>query len=83
MEIKVLGLGHVKSILTEETIRKVLLDERINAKIEIVTGSKKIASYGIFLTPSVLINGEVKCVGRIPTNEEVKCWITDNIMKVA
>lgn len=76
MEIKVLGLGHVKSILTEETIRKVLTEESINVQIEIVTGCKKIASYGIFLTPSVLINGEVKCVGRIPSPEEIRTWIT-------
>ena len=76
MEIKVLGLGHVRSILTEESFRKILLEESINAQIEIVTGCKKIASYGIFLTPSVLINGEVKCVGRIPNPEEIRAWIT-------
>ena len=76
MEIKVLGLGHVKSNLTEETIRKVLLEESIHAQVEKVTGYKKIASYGIFLTPSVLIDGEVKCVGRIPNTEEIRAWIT-------
>ncbi|MEJ2285444.1 MAG: thioredoxin family protein [Desulfobacterales bacterium] len=58
MEIKVLGLGHIKSILSEEIIRKILVEEGINAQIETVTGCKEIASYGIFLTPSVLINGE-------------------------
>ncbi|MGB5422576.1 MAG: thioredoxin family protein [Desulfobacterales bacterium] len=77
MEIKVLGLGHVKSILTEETIRQILAEESINAQIEKVTGCKKIASYGIFLTPAVLIDGEVKCVGRIPNPEEIRAWITE------
>lgn len=76
MEIKVLGLGHVKSILTEETIRKVLLEESLHASVEKVFGGKKIASYGIFLTPSVVIDGEVKCVGRIPNPEEIRAWIT-------
>jgi len=57
-------------------IRQVLLEERIDAQVEKVTGYKKIASYGIFLTPSVLIDGKVKCVGRIPRKEEVKAWIT-------
>jgi hypothetical protein len=32
MKIKVLGLSHVRSILTEETIRKNLLEESINAQ---------------------------------------------------
>lgn len=76
MEIKVLGRGCTKCNLTEELIRQVLLEERIDAQVEKVTGYKKIASYGIFLTPSVLIDGEVKCVGRIPKKEEIKAWIT-------
>jgi small redox-active disulfide protein 2 len=76
MEIKVLGRGCTKCNLTEELIRQVLLEERIDAQVEKVTGYKKIASYGIFLTPSVLIDGKVKCVGRIPRKEEVKAWIT-------
>ena len=76
MEIKVLGFGHFKSSLTEETIRQVLIEESINAKIEKVTGCKRIASYGIFLTPSVVIDGQVKCVGRIPKPEEIRAWIT-------
>jgi len=83
MEIKVFGLGHIKSILSEEIIRNVLVEEGINAQIEMVTGCKEIASYGIFLTPSVLISGEVKCIGRIPTKEEVKGWISKSIKKEA
>ena len=52
MEIKVLGLGHVKSVLTEETIRKIVSEQGIiNAQIVKVMGSKNIALYGIFLTP--------------------------------
>ena len=75
MDIKVLGLGHVKSSITEETIRLILIEESLQASVEKVTGSKKIASYGIFLTPSVVIDGEVKCVGRIPSIEEIRAWI--------
>jgi small redox-active disulfide protein 2 len=74
MEIKVLGRGCAKCHLTEEIIRQVLLEERIDAQVEKVTGYKKIAEYGIFLTPSVLIDGEVKCVGRIPTKKEIRSW---------
>jgi small redox-active disulfide protein 2 len=76
MEIKVLGLGHVKSVLTEETIRKIVSEQGINAQIVKVMGSKNIALYGIFLTPSVLIDGAVKCVGRIPSPEEIRAWIS-------
>jgi small redox-active disulfide protein 2 len=77
MDIKVLGRGCAKCNLTEEIIRQVIIEERIDAHVEKVTGFKKIAAYGVFLTPSVLIDGEVKCVGRIPTKEEVKSWTAD------
>jgi hypothetical protein len=34
----------------------------------------EIAGYGVFGTPSVVIDGEVKSVGKIPTKEDVKAW---------
>jgi small redox-active disulfide protein 2 len=76
MEIKVLGRGCAKCGLTEELIRQVLFEERVDAQVEKVTGYKQIAEYGLFLTPSVMIDGEVKCVGRIPRKEEIKAWVT-------
>jgi small redox-active disulfide protein 2 len=75
MEIKVLGRGCAKCNLTEELIRQVLVEEHIEAQVEKVTGYKKIAAYGIFLTPSVMVDGKVKCVGRIPRKEEIIAWI--------
>ena len=75
MDIEILGLGHVKSDLTEESIRQVLHEEGVYAQVENVTGWENIAGYGIFLTPSVLVDGEVKCVGRIPTRSEIRAWI--------
>jgi hypothetical protein len=35
----------------------------------------EIAGYGVFGTPAVVIDGEVKCVGKIPSKEEVKAWL--------
>lgn len=74
MEIKVLGRGCAKCNLTEEMIRQVILEKRIDAQVEKVTGCKQIAAFGVFLTPAIMIDGEVKCVGRIPTKQEIKTW---------
>jgi small redox-active disulfide protein 2 len=76
MEIKVLGRGCAKCGLTEDLVRQVLREERIDAHVEKVTGYKEIAEYGVFLTSSVMIEGEVKCVGRIPRKEEIIAWVT-------
>lgn len=35
----------------------------------------KIAGYGVFGTPAVVADGEVKPVGKIPNKEDVKSWI--------
>jgi small redox-active disulfide protein 2 len=76
MEIKILGRGCSKCNLTEELVRAVLAEEGVEAEVEKITGVRKIAQYGVFLTPAVLINGEVKAVGRIPGKEEIRVWIS-------
>ena len=75
MEIKVLGPGCAKCKQTEELVRQVVAEEGIAADIEKVTDIMKIAGYGVFGTPAVIVDGEVKCVGKIPKKEEIKTWI--------
>jgi len=66
MEIKILGPGCPKCKQTEEVVKKVIAEEGIAANIEKVTDVMKIAGYGVFGTPAVIIDGEVKSVGKIP-----------------
>lgn len=75
MEIKVLGPGCQRCKQTEEVVRQTVAEEGVAANIEKVTDVMKIAGYGVFGTPAVIIDGEVKCVGKIPKKEEIKVWI--------
>ena len=75
MEIKILGPGCPKCKQTEEVVKKVIAEEGIAANIEKVTDVMKIAGYGVFGTPAVIIDGEVKSVGKIPKKEDIKTWI--------
>jgi len=75
MEIKVLGPGCPKCKQTEEIVRQAVAEEGIAADIEKVTDVMKIAGYGVFGTPAVIVDGEVKSVGKIPKKEDVKTWI--------
>lgn len=76
MEIKVLGPGCAKCNKTEKLVKEVIKEKGVKAKVEKVTDMLKIASYGVFGTPSVIVDGEVKCTGKVPKKEDIKTWVT-------
>ncbi|MFZ0242783.1 MAG: thioredoxin family protein [Desulfobacterales bacterium] len=75
MEIKVLGPGCPKCQQTEKVIKEALAETGVPADVEKVTEVMKIAGYGVFGTPAVVVDGEVKSVGKIPSKEDVKSWL--------
>ena len=75
MNIKILGPGCAKCNQVEKIVREAVSETGVAADIEHVTDFKEIASFGVFSTPSVVINGEVKSVGKIPKKEEIKAWL--------
>ena len=76
MDIKVLGPGCAKCRKTEEIVKEAVAEAGVDAHVEKVTDLMKIAGYGVFGTPAVVVDGEVKCVGKIPSKEDIKNWIT-------
>ncbi len=75
MEIKVLGPGCPRCRATEQNVMAAVAEAGVEANVEKVSETMEIAKYGVFGTPSVVIDGEVKCVGKIPTKEEIKGWL--------
>jgi small redox-active disulfide protein 2 len=75
MEIKILGPGCAKCHQVERLVKETLEETGTDAAVEHVTDFKKIASYGVFGTPAVVVDGKVKSVGKIPKKEEIKTWI--------
>jgi small redox-active disulfide protein 2 len=72
MKIEILGTGCAKCDKLEEMVRDVVIKEDINAEISKVQDFKKIMSYGVMTTPALVIDGEVKAAGKIPSLEEIK-----------
>ena len=75
MDIKVLGPGCPKCEQTEKMVKDALQESGVAADVEKVTGTMDIAKYGVFGTPAVVVDGEVKSVGKVPSKEDVKNWI--------
>lgn len=77
MKIEVLGTGCVKCQTAEAICKEALKELGIEAQVEKVSRIREISKYGVSATPAVVVNGEVKCVGRIPSVEEAKKWLEE------
>jgi small redox-active disulfide protein 2 len=75
MDIKVLGPGCAKCKQTEQIVKAAVAESGVAATVEKVTDVMEIAGYGVFGTPAVVIDGEVKSVGKIPKKAEVAGWL--------
>lgn len=75
MDIKVLGPGCPKCRQTEKIVKEALAEAGLEAQVEKVTDTMQIAGYGVFGTPAVVVDGEVKSVGKIPDKKEIRAWL--------
>ena len=75
MEIKVLGPGCPKCQATEKNVKEAVADSGLDATVDKVTDLMEIARYGVLGTPAVVVDGEVKSVGKIPDKNEIKTWL--------
>lgn len=75
MEIKILGPGCARCHQVEKIVREAVAETGVDAEIEHVTAFKKIAAYGVFGTPAVVIDNEVKSVGKIPSKGDIVKWL--------
>ena len=75
MEIKVCGPGCVACGKTEKIVAAAVAAKGIEATVVKVKDFQEIAQLGVFSTPAVVIDGTVKCVGRVPRQGEVEDWL--------
>ncbi len=76
MEIKVLGPGCPKCEQTETRVKEVIQTLNVEASVIKVKNVMEIAKHGVFMTPAVVVDGEVKCVGKVPSKDDIKGWIS-------
>jgi len=75
MKIEVLGTGCPKCKKLEANAKKAVEETKSTAKIVKVSDISKIVEYGIMSTPAIVIDGEIKCYGRIADVKEIKKWL--------
>jgi small redox-active disulfide protein 2 len=72
MKIQILGTGCPKCKALSEAAEHAAKDLGISYEIEKITDIEKIMSFGVMMTPAMVVDGEVKVVGKIPSSEELK-----------
>jgi len=77
MDIKVLGPGCPKCQQTEKIVKDAVSESGIEATVEKVTDVMEIAGYGVFGTPAVVVDGDVKSVGKIPPRARLIEWLEE------
>ncbi len=71
MKIEVLGTGCSKCKNLEKVVQDAVAKAGIFAQIEKVEDIAKIMEYGVMSTPGLVINGDVKLTGRVPSVDEI------------
>ena len=72
MKIQVLGPGCAKCRQLFENAEAVAKELGLDYEMVKVTDFNDIMSFGVMMTPSLAIDGEVKCVGKVPSKDEMK-----------
>ncbi len=75
--IKILGPGCPNCHRLEQMVLELLSEMGLAVQVETVTDVNAIAAHGVFGTPALIINNEVKVMGKVPTREALKQWFAE------
>lgn len=72
MEIIVLGTGCAKCKTTYETVKKVVEENSLSVNLTKEEDIMEIMKYNVMTLPAVVVNGEVKIKGHVPSESEIR-----------
>ena len=75
MKIEILGTGCAKCQRLEELVHEAVTASGVEAEISKVKDIKQIMTYGVMTTPGLVIDGQVKIAGKMPTPDQIKSWL--------
>jgi small redox-active disulfide protein 2 len=71
-KIQILGTGCPKCMKLTANAQEAAKQAGIEVEIEKVTDINRIMNYGVMITPALVIDGQVKSVGKILSPEEIR-----------
>ncbi len=75
--IQILGTGCPACESLEQMVMAVLAELNLPAEVEHVRDRQEIMALGVFGTPALIINDEVKAAGQTPHKDMLKKWLAE------
>jgi len=72
MKIEILGTGCAKCKALYENVKQAVDETGTSAELVKVEDIPSIMKYGVMSTPALVIDGQVKCSGKLATVAEIK-----------
>lgn len=75
MEIKVCGPGCASCAKAEKVVHEAVAEAGVRATVSKITDFAEMARLGVLSTPAIIVDGAIKCVGKVPSQREVLAWL--------
>jgi len=77
--IKVVGSGCANCVKLAQLCEEAITENHLEADVEKVTDINKFAELGVFMTPGLVVNGNVLSSGKIPTKSTLVNWLKGSL----
>ena len=70
--VQVLGPGCPNCEKLKQNAEDAVQQSGVEATVEKISDINEITSFGVMMTPALVVDGDVKIVGRVPSADEIK-----------
>jgi len=81
--IKVLGTGCPKCKQLTHNAEQALKQLGVEGNVEKIENVAEIAKFKVLFTPALVVDGAMKCAGRVPEVGEIVPWLADASAKAS
>jgi small redox-active disulfide protein 2 len=76
MKIQILGTGCARCNALTMATEKAAQTLGLPYELEKITDLKQIMAFGVMTTPALVVDGQVKVSGKVPSLDEIKAMLT-------
>lgn len=73
--VQILGTGCAKCGNLRANTEQAIQELGIEAQVEHITDMAKITGFGVMMTPALVVDGQVKAVGQVPSAAAIKAFL--------